>query len=427
MTVTENLTAKINNGDNKAFRELYGDDQAELKRNGKRYTDLLNQFITAFGENDAEFFSSPGRTEIGGNHTDHNWGRVLAGAVNLDNVCVAARNNTNVIRILSEGYPGFEVDLSSLKPDKSEQFTSAALVRGICSRLSEEGFAIGGFDACIDGGVPKGSGLSSSASFEVLIGAILSYFFNDGKVDPVKNAIIGQYSENNYFGKPCGLMDQTACAMGGLITIDFEDPSKPVVKRVNFDFVATGFSLVITDTGGNHADLNDEYASLPTDMKAVAAELGAKVLRQVSLEQVLDIAPKIREKVGDRAILRAIHFQKDNQRVVDQVAALERNDFKAFLNMVVDSGYSSFMYNQNIFPVNNVREQGVSLALALSELVLKGKGAWRVHGGGFAGTIQAFVPHDLLDNYISTLGHIYGKDSCHKLFIRHQGAGKVEL
>jgi len=427
MAATEHLTAKINNGDNKAFRELYGDDQAELKRNGKRYTDLLNQFITAFGENDAEFFSSPGRTEIGGNHTDHNWGRVLAGAVNLDNVCVAARNNTNVIRILSEGYPRFEVDLSSLKPDKSEQFTSAALVRGICSRLSEEGFAIGGFDACIDGGVPKGSGLSSSASFEVLIGAILSYFFNDGKVDPVKNAIIGQYSENNYFGKPCGLMDQTACAMGGLITIDFEDPSKPVVKRVNFDFVATGFSLVITDTGGNHADLNDEYASLPTDMKAVAAELGAKVLRQVSLEQVLDIAPKIREKVGDRAILRAIHFQKDNQRVVDQVAALERNDFKAFLNMVVDSGYSSFMYNQNIFPVNNVREQGVSLALALSELVLKGKGAWRVHGGGFAGTIQAFVPHDLLDNYISTLGHIYGKDSCHKLFIRHQGAGKVEL
>ncbi|OFY66358.1 MAG: galactokinase [Bacteroidetes bacterium RBG_13_43_22] len=427
MAVTENLTAKINNGDNKVFRELYGDDQAELKRNGKRYTDLLNQFITAFGENDAEFFSSPGRTEIGGNHTDHNWGRVLAGAVNLDNVCVAARNNTNVIRILSEGYPRFEVDLSSLKPDKSEQFTSAALVRGICSRLSEEGFAIGGFDACIDGGVPKGSGLSSSASFEVLIGAILSYFFNDGKVDPVKNAIIGQYSENNYFGKPCGLMDQTACAMGGLITIDFEDPSKPVVKKVNFDFVATGFALVITDTGGNHADLNDEYASLPTDMKAVAAELGAKVLRQVSLEQVLDIAPKIREKVGDRAILRAIHFQKDNQRVVDQVAALERNDFKAFLNMVVDSGYSSFMYNQNIFPVNNVREQGVSLALALSELVLKGKGAWRVHGGGFAGTIQAFVPHDLLDNYISTLGHIYGKDSCHKLFIRHQGAGKVEL
>jgi galactokinase len=401
MPAIENLKARINGGDNKTFRELYGNDRTELLSNGKRYLDLLNQFISEFGHDNAEYFTSPGRTEIGGNHTDHNWGRVLAGAVNLDNVCVAARNNTNVIRILSEGYPRFEVDLSILKPDKGEQYTSAALVRGICSRLKEEGFTIGGFDACIDGGVPKGSGLSSSASFEVLIGAVINSLFNDDKVDPIKIAIIGQYSENNYFGKPCGLMDQTACAMGGLITIDFEDPSKPVVKKVDFDFVATGFSLVITDTGGNHADLNDEYASLPKDMKAVAAELGAKVLRQVSLEQVLDIAPKIREKVGDRAILRAIHFQKDNQRVVDQVEALERNDFKAFLNMVIDSGYSSYMYNQNIFPVNNIKEQGVSLALALSELVLKGRGAWRVHGGGFAGTIQAFVPQNLLDQYIS--------------------------
>ncbi len=261
----------------------------------------------------------------------------------------------------------------------------------------------------------------------MLIGAILNHLFNNGKVDPIRNAIIGQYSENNYFGKPCGLMDQTACAMGGLITIDFKDPSSPVVKKVDFDFVATGFSLVITDTGGNHADLNDEYASLPTDMKAVAAQLGAKVLRQVSLEQVLDIAPEIREKVGDRAILRAIHFQKDNQRVADQVEALERNDFKSFLNMVIDSGYSSYMYNQNIFPVNNVREQGVSLALALSELVLKGLGAWRVHGGGFAGTIQAFVPQNLLDKYIATLEHLFGKGSCHNLFIRRQGAGRVEL
>jgi galactokinase len=427
MSTLENLTKKINNGDNDAFRELYGTAPAELKRNAKRYTNLLKQFNSAFGAKDIEFYSSPGRTEIGGNHTDHNCGRVLAGAVNLDNVCVAGKNNSNVIRILSEGYPGFDVDLASLKPDKKEHFTSAALVRGICSRLKESGYAIGGFDACIDGGVPKGSGLSSSASFEVLIGAILSQLFNAGKVGPIQNAIIGQYSENNYFGKPCGLMDQTACAMGGLITIDFKDPSKPVVKKVNFDFVATGFSLVITDTGGNHADLNDEYASLPTDMKAVAAELGAKVLRQVTLEQIIDIAPKIRAKVGDRAILRAIHFQGDNQRVVDQVAALEKNNFKSFLGMVTESGYSSFMYNQNVYPVNNVREQGVSLALALSELVLKGEGAWRVHGGGFAGTIQAFVPKKLLDKYVKTLEHVYGKGSCHILFIRHQGAGRVEL
>lgn len=427
MATKENLIHKINNGDNKAFRDLYGNDQTELKRNAKRYTDLLNEFETTFGGKDPEFFSSPGRTEIGGNHTDHNYGRVLAGAVNLDNVCVAAKNNSNVIRIKSEGYPQFKVDLSSLKSDESERFTSAALVRGICSRLKETGFYIGGFDACIDGGVPKGSGLSSSASFEVLVGAIISYLFNNDKLDPVQNAIIGQYSENNYFGKPCGLMDQTACAMGGLITIDFKDPSKPVVKKVNFNFVATGFSLVITDTGGNHADLNDEYASLPTDMKAVAAELGANVLRQVSLDDVLEIAPKIREKVGDRAILRAIHFEGDNQRVVNQVEALERNDFKSFLGMVVDSGYSSYMYNQNVYPVNNVREQGVSLALALSDLVLKGQGAWRVHGGGFAGTIQAFVPQNLLDKYIKTLEHVFGKGSCHNLFIREQGAGKVNL
>jgi galactokinase len=427
MAIIETLLKMINNGENKTFHELYGNNPDELKRNGRRYADLLQRFSKEFGSADAEFFTSPGRTEIGGNHTDHNWGRVLAGAVNLDNVCIAGKNNSDVIRILSEGYPRFDVDLASLKPDMKEHLTSAALVRGICSRFKESGYIIGGFDACIDSGVPKGSGLSSSASFEVLIGTILSHLFNDGKVDPIQNAIIGQYSENNYFGKPCGLMDQTACAMGGLITIDFKDPSKPVVKKVNFDFGATGFSLVITDTGGNHADLNDEYASLPADMKAVASELGAKVLRQVTLEQIIDIAPKIRERVGDRAILRAIHFQGDNQRVADQVAALEKNDFKSFLGMVTESGYSSFMYNQNVYPVNNVREQGVSLALALSEIVLKGEGAWRVHGGGFAGTIQAFVPKKLLDRYVKTLEHVYGKGSCHILFVRHQGAARVEL
>jgi len=421
------LSSAINNGDNKIFRDLYGKNSAELKRNAERYIKLLNQFEKEFGKKEVGFFSSPGRTEIGGNHTDHNWGRVLAGAVNLDNVCVASKNNTNKIRIISEGYPTFEVDLSILKPVEKERYSSSALVRGMCARFKELGYNIGGFDACIDSGVPKGSGLSSSASFEVLIGVILNELFNDGKIDPLKYAIIGQYSENNYFGKPCGLMDQVACAMGGLITIDFADPANPVVKRVNFDFVATGFSLVITDTGGSHADLNEEYASIPADMKAVAAELGAKVLRQVNLEQILKIAPDIREKVGDRAILRAIHFQTDNQRVVDQVNSLERNDFKAFLGMVVDSGYSSFMYNQNIFTVINPREQGVSMALALSELVLKGEGAWRVHGGGFAGTIQAFVPQNLLQKYIGTLEHFFGKGSCKTLFIRHQGAGKVNL
>jgi galactokinase len=295
--------------------------------------------------------------------------------------------------------------------------------------MKEKGYEIGGFNACIEGRVPKGSGLSSSASFEVLIGTIFNEIFNDGKMSPVENAIIGQWSENNYFGKPCGLMDQTACSVGGLITIDFEDPAKPIVKEVDFDFVSTGFSLVITDVGGGHHDAASqaEYASLPTEMKAVAAVLGAGVLREVTLEQIVDKIPEIREKTGDRAILRAIHFQGDNQRVVDQVAALEDNDFDAFLNMVVESGFSSYMYNQNIFDIVHKDEQVVSLALALSEMVLKGKGAWRVHGGGFGGTIQAFVPQDKLDEYVKTLEHVYGKGSCHKLFIRSKGSVKLDM
>lgn len=426
MSNIQNLSAKLTSN-NSALRALYGNDEKELKKQSGRYQQLLTEYKLHFGDADVEFFSAPGRTEIGGNHTDHNFGRVLAGAVNLDNVAVVAKNNTSVIRIHSIGYPPFEVDLTSLKPNPSEKYTSVALVRGISSRMNDLGYKVEGFNACIDGGVPKGSGLSSSAAFEVLIGSIISHLFNNDTLDPIQNAIIGQYSENNFFGKPCGLMDQTACSMGGLITIDFKDPSKPVVKKVDFDFVHTGFALVITDTGGNHADLNEEYASLPTDMKAVAGQLGAKVLREVSIDQIIHIIPDIREKVGDRAVLRAIHFQGDNQRVVEQVAALEKKDFKSFLGMVIDSGHSSFMYNQNIYPVHNVREQGVSLGLALSELVLKGKGAWRVHGGGFAGTIQAFVPAELLDQYVKTLEHVFGKGSCHPLFIRNQGTGKVDI
>lgn len=427
MSKSENLIAKINQGNHPVFKELYGSDVATLEKQAKRYINQINKFVNEFKTDEIELFSSPGRTEIGGNHTDHNFGRVLAGAVNLDNIAVVAKNNTNIIRIISEGYKKFEVDLSNLTPNKDEYYTSESLVRGICARMKELGFAIGGFDCCIDGGVPKGSGLSSSASFEVLIGCIISELFNEGKLDPIQNAIIGQYSENNFFGKPCGLMDQTACSVGGLVTIDFEDPSKPIVKKVNFDFVATGFALVITDTGGNHADLNDEYASLPTEMKSVAAEMGVKVLRQTTLEKIIESMPKMREKTGDRALLRAIHFQGDNSRVVKQVEALEKNDFKSFLSMVIDSGFSSYMYNQNIYPVNNVKEQGVSLALALSDLVLKGEGAWRVHGGGFAGTIQAFVPKHLLDKYVSTLEHVFGKSSCNILFIRPKGTIKLPL
>ncbi|MDA3927746.1 MAG: galactokinase [Prolixibacteraceae bacterium] len=429
MSKIESLIGKINGGDNAAFKRLYGSDSAVLKNQAIRYEALMNDFKSTFGAEDVDLFSSPGRTEIGGNHTDHNYGRVLAGAVDLDNIAVAAKNGTNIIRIKSAGYPEFQVELTNMKPNEDEFYTSTSIVKGIAARMQELGHKIGGFDACIEGRVPKGSGLSSSASFEVLIGAILNNLFNDNKMSAVENAIIGQWSENNFFGKPCGLMDQTACSVGGLITIDFEDPAKPIVKEVDFDFVATTYALVITDVGGGHDDAasQEEYASLPTEMKAVAAELGVDVLRKVTLEQIVEKIPEIRKKTGDRAILRAYHFQGDNQRVVDQVAALENNDFDAFLKMVVESGYSSYMYNQNIFDVVHKDEQVVSLALALSEMVLKGKGAWRVHGGGFGGTIQAFVPQDLLDTYVKTLEHVYGEGKCHKLFIRAEGSVKVDL
>jgi len=429
MTKIKELVEKINEGVNPVFTELYGNNAEALKAQADRYADLMAEFEKTFGNDDVALFSSPGRTEIGGNHTDHNYGRVLAGAVNLDNIAVAAANDSNTIRIKSAGYPEFQVDLTDLAIDESKFYTSEALVKGIAAKMKENGYTIGGFDACIEGRVPKGSGLSSSASFEVLVGAIINELFNDGKMSAVENAIIGQWSENNFFGKPCGLMDQTACSVGGLITIDFKDPANPIVKEVDFDFVSTGFALVITDVGGGHDDpaSQAEYASLPTEMKSVAAELGANVLREVTLEQVVEKIPEIREKTGDRAILRAYHFYGDNQRVVDQVAALENNDFSAFLKMVVESGYSSYMYNQNIFDVVHKDEQVVSLALALSEMILKGSGAWRVHGGGFGGTIQAFVPQDKLDEYLNTLEHVYGKGSCHKLFIRSKGAIKLDL
>ena len=431
MAIISNLKEILNGGNIPVFNEIYGSDATE--KQAKRYVDLLNKFETTYNGTDVELFSSPGRTEVGGNHTDHQLGRVLAGAVNIDNIAVAARNKSEIIKISSAGYPEFEVDLNDLTIDESKFSTSTALVKGICFKLKELGFKIGGFDAVIDGSVPVGSGLSSSASFEVLIGAILSHLFNDGKLDPVENAKIGQWSENNFFGKPCGLMDQTACSVGGFITIDFKDAANPIVKSLDFDFAKTGYSLVITDTGGSHDNLDSEYALIPGEMKAVAKELGEKVLRPVPLEKVVENIPNIRKNVGDRAILRAIHFEVENERVVDEVEALESNNFQRFLELVIDSGNSSYMYNQNIYAQtqdnfdSKMANQSVALGLALSELVLKGYGAWRVHGGGFAGTIQAFVPNDKLDKYISTLENTFGEGSCHKLFIRPKGSIKVEI
>lgn len=425
MTKIGALIEKINGGNNAVFQELYGADTAILNTQAERYVKYIKEFEAKFGTDDVTLFSSPGRTEVGGNHTDHQLGRVLAGAVNLDNIAVAAANGTNTVRINSVGFDPFEVDLSDLEVAEFA-VTPGNLVKVYAKELKALGLEVGGFDAVIHGAVPEGSGLSSSASFEVLIGAIFSELFNNGKLDAVDNAKIGQKAEHACH-KFCGLMDQTACAVGGFITIDFEDKANPIVKALNFDFAKTGYSLVITNTGGSHGGLDAEYNSLPGEMKAVAEEFGHEVLRPLSMEDVIKGAPSIREKVGDRAILRSIHFQGDNARVVKQVEALEAGSFQEFLGMVIESGYSSYMYNQNIYVNREPEYQPVALGLALSEQVLKGKGAWRVHGGGFAGTIQAFVPNDLLDNYISTLESVYGAGSCHKLFIRSKGSVKVAL
>ena len=425
MATIASLVEKINGGNNPFFKEIYGNDEATLKVQAERYELWMNNFKALYGSDDVTLFSSPGRTEVGGNHTDHQLGRVLAGAVNLDNIAVAAANGSNIVKIKSEGFAPFEVDLSDLEV-KTAGVTPTNLVKSIAKGMKDLGFEVAGFNAVIEGRVPEGSGLSSSASFEVLIGAIFSELFNDGKLDPVDNAKLGQKAEHACM-KFCGLMDQTACAVGGFITIDFENPAAPIVKALNFDFATTGYSLVITNTGGSHGGLDAEYNALPAEMKAVAKELGHEVLRPASMEDVVKAIPSIREKVGDRAILRAIHFQADNARVVEQVKALEAGEFQSFLNMVIDSGNSSYKYNQNVSVNGDDRYQSVAIGLALSELVLKGKGAWRVHGGGFAGTIQAFVPNDLLDEYVSTLEHVFGKGNCHKLFIRSKGAVKVVL
>ena len=423
----EMLKKKITETSGSRFGNLYGTKIEIIENQINRYISILERFEAFSNKPNPQFFSSPGRTEIGGNHTDHNHGKVLAGAVNLDNVAVAAINNSDIVRIESSGYQPFTVSLSNLLPINEEKNTSASLVRGIASKLKELGYNIGGFDAVIDSNVPKGSGLSSSASFEVLIGAIFNHLFNDGKINPVQIALIGQYAENVYFGKPCGLMDQIACSCGGLVTIDFANPQNPEARKVVFDFFKSGFALIITDTGGSHDNLTQEYAAVFSEMKSVAESLGANTLRESNLEKMLEAIPILRDKTGDRALLRAIHFYCDNNRVEKQVEALEQGDFNLFLALVTESGYSSYMLNQNVYTFNDKYEQSVALGLALSELLLKGQGAWRVHGVGFAGTIQAFVPENLTDKYINSMEKIFGKKSCYNLLIREAGAVKINF
>lgn len=419
MQITQ-LEQTLNQGGyEKTFSYLYGDKAGSQK---ERYLSAIKSFHHIYAQNEEiELYSAPGRTEVCGNHTDHQHGRVMAAGVDLDVIAVASKNLENIIRIQSEGYPLDEIDLSDLSVKESEKNTAAALIRGVAAKFQDLGVRIGGFNAYTTSNVLKGSGLSSSAAFEVLVGVILNDLWGDGKLDSVQIAQIGQYAENVYFGKPSGLMDQTASAVGGFVAIDFQDPGSPVVEQVKVDFAASGYKLCIVDTGGSHADLTGDYATIPEEMGAVAAVFGKKVLREVDPNEFYKNLAKVRETCSDRAILRAFHFFADNNRVPEEQKALERKDYRSFLELVIESGHSSYMYLQNVYPCGTPQEQGLSLALAVSERVLKGQGAWRVHGGGFAGTIQCFVPEALLESYQAAIEAVFGAGTCHILSIRPVG------
>ena len=389
--------------------------------------DLDAGFAAAFGGRPERYFSAPGRTEIGGNHTDHQRGRVLAGAVNLDTVAAVRLNGSNAIRVCSKGYPQYTVELSCLTPQTEEVNTTPALVRGIAARFIEMGCDVVAFDAYCESTVLPGSGLSSSAAFEVLIGTIINHLFHEGKATQPEVAMIGQYAENVFFGKPCGLMDQTASAVGNLVTIDFFDKDNPVIKPVDFDFAACGHALCIIDTRASHADLTDEYAAIPNEIKSVAAYFGREVLTQIDEAEFYAAIPQLRETCGDRAVIRAIHFYQENARVPKQVEALERGDMDTFLRLIKESGYSSYMYLQNVIPAGYKAHQDVAMALALCEHYLNGRGAYRVHGGGFAGTVQAFVPFDMLDSFVAGIDGVLGEGACHVLSIRPQGGVEMEV
>ncbi len=384
-------------------------------------------FSAAFGTMPERYFSAPGRTEIGGNHTDHQHGRVLAAAVDLDTAAAVRPNHTGTIRLLSRGYPLCEVGLDDLMPNAAEYGTTTALIRGVAARFREMGCGIRGFDAYVESTVLPGSGLSSSAAFEVLIATVINCLFFDGSASASQIAMTGQYAENVFFGKPCGLMDQMASSVGGMVAIDFEDPAAPVIEAVDFDFAACGYALCIIDTKASHADLTDEYAAVPREMKAICAHFGKEVLRQIPEADFYAEIPALRSSCGDRAVLRAIHFYEDNARVPRQVDALKAGDFDRFLTLVSESGRSSYMYLQNVVPPGSTTHQDMGIALAMCQKLLAGRGAFRVHGGGFAGTVQAFVPLDMLDAFRRGMDAVLGSGACRVLSIRPQGGVELTL
>ena len=407
------------------FKDIYITDEAASLQ-PDRYANAVKRYTDAFaGTGPMAVFSAPGRTEIGGNHTDHQHGEVLAASINKDAIAVTSPREDNLVNILADGFGMTNIALDDLGLREDEKGSTSALIRGVLAGLKNDGFKLGGFDAYITSDVLIGAGLSSSAAFETLIGTIVSGLFNGGAIDPVTIAKTGQFAENAYFGKPCGLMDQMACSVGNLVHIDFADPSNPVVDKVGFDFSKTDYFLCITDTKGSHADLTDEYAAVPIEMKKIASLLGEDVLRPVSLDDILSNIKMLREKAGDRAVLRAIHFVNETRRAKAEADALNNNDIDRFIKLVRQSGDSSFKYLQNVYSNKDVTAQNVSLALALSDSVLGSDEASRVHGGGFAGTIQAFVKKENAKEYQKTMDKVFGEGSCEILSIRKYGGIRV--
>lgn len=410
----------------KVFKYIYGEDKTAVEYQKERYINAVKNFAKVYPEScDIKIFSSPGRTEIGGNHTDHQHGCVLAASVNLDAIAVVSFHNDKVIRIKSEGYDEFNVTLDSLSVRREEMGTSSAIVRGICAKFKEKGAKIGGFNLYCTSDVLSGSGLSSSAAFETLIGTIIDSEYNENKAGQVEIAKIGQYAENVYFGKNSGLMDQMVCSVGGLVSIDFYDTENPEIMPFQFDFEKLGYCLCITDTKGSHANLTDDYVAIRKEMESVANYFGKSFLRDVDVNKFYEEVPKIRKVCSDRAVLRATHFFSENRRAKQEADALSECNMEYFLSLVRESGESSESLLQNLYSCANPLEQAISLGIMMSKKILKGRGAVRVHGGGFAGTIQAFVPLDMAKSYVKEMDRIFGEGSCQKLRIRPVGGIEI--
>lgn len=400
-------------------------DAAQTAYQTKRYIAAIDCYENAFGEDDIAIYSAPGRSEVGGNHTDHQHGEVLAASINNDAIAIVKPIAEDAVKVISDGYDLITIRLDELALSEEEKGTTASIIKGVLAGTKEHGFRIGGFQAYITSNVLIGAGLSSSAAFETIIGTILSGLYNDMKISATEIAIIGQYAENVYFGKPCGLMDQMACSVGGMVHIDFANPAKPLVTPISFDIAKHGYSLCITDTKGSHADLTDDYAAIPAEMRQVAEFFGKEVLRDVTKEDLMKNAAAIREKTSDRALLRALHFTAENERVQAEVAALKADDINGFLSAVKASGDSSYKFLQNVYTNHDTAHQNVSIALCISEMILGDNGVCRIHGGGFAGTIQAFVKDSAVADYKAQMNAVFGDGACNVLKIRKYGGMKV--